>query len=425
MDVVQLSYLKQRSVEQYFAACMAVHPVATIEQCGWLTPDDLSSETIRDYWKLLRERVGPGMDDHQATETSIQIAFEVGIQSDVMKWMSDLPYMEIPQAYATEIVRRQYLVKAGQGMGKLATALGSQDDKEARKIIEDLASIRCGGMSIAPNTRMVAEKFEQIVMLGNRSVDTFIPPLDTATGGLERQTLTVIAARPSVGKTALIWQIARNVAQSGQQVIFFSLEMSAPSLWARAACPRVGITWRDVRAGRITKEKRDELIKESYILADQYKDTLRIIDVASTTESIWRTSIENKPDLIVVDHLRLVRDQMESEVKRLGMITERLKDIAKSVNCAALLAVQLSRESEKRKTNKQPQLSDMRDSGEIEENADLVCMLYRPDMGQNYTKPPKVSLTELWIRKFRDGPAGILVNLMFDTEQEWFDGRKL
>jgi len=424
VDVVQLSYLKQRSVEQYFAACMAVHPVTTIEQCGWLTPDDLSSETIRDYWKLLRERVSPGMDEHHASELSIQIAFEVGIQSDVMHWMSDLPYMEVPQAYASEIARRQYLVKIGQGMGKLAVAVGAQDDKEARKIVDDMSSIRRGGTTSSPNAKAVAEKFEQVVRTGNRSIDTFIPSLDTATGGLERQTLTVVAARPSVGKTALIWQIARNVAQSGALVNIFSLEMSAPSLWARAACPRVNITWRDVRAGKVSKFKTEELIKESYLLAAQYEDRLRIVDTPQSTESIWRMSIESKPDLIVVDHLRLVQDKMESEVKRLGLITERLKDIAKSINCAVLLAVQLSRESEKRKTNKQPQLSDMRDSGEIEENADLVCMLYRPDMCQSFTKPPKISPTELWIRKFRDGPAGILVNLMFDTEQEWFEGQK-
>ena len=73
--------------------------------------------------------------------------------------------------------------------------------------------------------------------------------------------------------------------------------------------------------------------------------------------------------------------------------------------------------------DKKPVLSDIRDSGEVEENADLVAMLYRPDYYENFTKAPKKSLTELWIRKFRDGPAGVLVNLMFDTEKEWFEER--
>jgi replicative DNA helicase len=421
---MQLSFMRQRNVEQFFAASIFIRPVETIEQCGWLQPSDLLHEGIREYWKLAKQRISPGMDEHQASEISVQSAFECGIQADVMGWSVDLPFMDVPQAYAAEISRRQYLINIGKLMNQLAVAVGSQDDQEARRLIQNMSSLQRAGNLTVPNAVDVAEQFERIVNTGQRSIDTFIPPIDSATGGLERQTLSIIAARTSMGKTALIWQIARNVAMSGQTAVFFSLEMSAASLWARAACPRVGVTWRDLRAGRVNEVRKKDLIAESYSLATQYADHLRIIDTPQNTESIWRMVAELKPDLVVADHLRLIQDRADSEVKRLGMITENLKNMAKSTNTAMLLAVQLNRSVEAR-SQKEPMLSDIRDSGEVEENADLVGMLYRKDYYENFTKPPRKSLTELWIRKFRDGPAGILINLMFDTEQEWFEERTL
>ena len=424
-DVMQLSYLKQRNVEQYFAASLFIRPLQTVEQCGWLKPKDLLHEQIREYWQLAKQRITPGMDEQQASELSVQTAFECGLQADLLSWSNDLPFMDVPQAYAVEISRRQYLINVGSLMGRLAAAVGSQDDQEARRVVEEMQSIQRAGALTTPSALDVAEKFEAIVKTGKRSVDTFIPPIDLATGGLERQTLSVIAARPSMGKTALVWQIARNVAASGQVALFFSLEMSAASLWARAACPIIGTTWRDLRAGRVNEVRKHDLLVESFALASQYSDKLRIVDNPHTTESIWRTVTEVKPDLVVIDHLRLVQDKADSEVKRLGLITERLKNMAKATNSAVLLAVQLNRSVESRaQGDKKPVLSDIRDSGEVEENADLVAMLYRQDYYENFTKAPKKSLTELWIRKFRDGPAGVLVNLMFDTEKEWFEERQ-
>ena len=128
----------------------------------------------------------------------------------------------------------------------------------------------------------------------------------------------------------------------------------------------------------------------------------------------------NKPDLIIVDHLRYVKDKGENENKRQGAICEGLHDLAKAYDIPVLLLVQLNRDVEKL-ADKRPQMKDLRDSGEIEETADNILMLYR----ESYYKPPDVptakDLTELWIRKFRNGPAGGKVELMFDKASEWFD----
>jgi len=271
-----------------------------------------------------------------------------------------------------------------------------------------------------PTAAQVAEKFITRVNDGNRSVMTWIGNLDHALGGLERQTLTVLAARPSMGKTALSLQIARNVAQNGGKALVFSLEMSDVSLWARMACPVVDVDWRDVRSGRISDIKRGELIRSAKDLVERYGDRLLISDTWHTTETIWRTVASERPDLVVVDHLRLVKDEAQSEVKRLGMITERLKDMSKAYGCATLLNAQLSRKVEER-SDKRPILADLRDSGEIEENADIIIMVYRDDYYTYNTGAN--SETELLIRKFRDGPANIQVNLMFNKRSEWFEER--
>lgn len=308
MDIQQLSFLRQRNVEQFFAASIFIRPLETVEQCGWLQPSDLLHEGIREYWRLVSNRITPGMDAQQASETSVQAAFEAGVQLDVMTWANDLPYQDVPQAYAAEISRRQYLAGIATLMGQLAVAVGAQDDQKTREIVGEMNDKRRAGSANTPVSFDVANHFDEIVRRGSRSIDTFIPPLDTALGGLERQTLTVLAGRPGMGKTALAWQIARNVAQSGRGVTFFSLEMSAASLWARAICPLQNTTWRDVRAGRVVQTEIDSMLSTSYQLAAEYGDKLRIIDTPQTTESVWRITAELKPDLVVVDHLRLLKD---------------------------------------------------------------------------------------------------------------------
>jgi len=268
-----------------------------------------------------------------------------------------------------------------------------------------------------PDLFGVAERFVNAARNGRRSIPWYLPKLDGATGGLERQTLTILAARPSVGKTALAWQVARQAAYDGKRVIFFSLEMSDVNLFARSACPPVNTTWRDVRAGNVAKETLDRLEEEAYRQAAQFEDRLVVLETSQTTESIWRIVAEHRPDMIVVDHLRLLQDKADSEVRRLGDASQRLKDISRNFDCAVLLLAQLNRQSENR-ADKRPNLADLRDSGQIEENGDLILMLHREFVFGE--KPGGERATEIWIRKFRDGPRDVLINSTFNTREEWF-----
>lgn len=254
--------------------------------------------------------------------------------------------------------------------------------------------------------------------IDERSIPTSIPMFDKNTGGLERQTLSVLAARPSMGKTTLGWQIARSVAHTSR-VFFYSLEVSAASLWAKAVCGALGIRWVDVRNGVIADDQRELIVAKAQEMMSMYGDRLLVDDGVNTTETIWQGAELYRPDLIVVDHIRLVADRGDSEVKRLGEITKVMKEIAKAFNCGFLCLAQLNRGVEGR-DNKRPQLSDLRDSGEIEENADMILMMYRDDY---YNKPSDyspLSPTELLIRKFRDDVANQVIKLRFDTRRQWF-----
>lgn len=256
--------------------------------------------------------------------------------------------------------------------------------------------------------------------LEGRSIYTYIRPIDAALGGFERQTLSVLAARPSMGKSTLAWQIARNVAASGLVAYFFSLEMSATALWAKAACGACGLRWRRFRAGEATPEEKRQVVEKALELMDTYRDKILVNDHAQTSQSIWESVEKYRPDFVLVDHLRLVADRNESEVRRLGGICKTFKDLSKARNCHVMTLAQLNRGVEAR-DNKRPQMSDFRDSGEIEETADTAIMMYRADYYDDDRDANKLmSETELLVRKFRDDIPQQKIILPYDLRHQWF-----
>jgi len=345
---------------------------------------------------------------------------ESGVFLDMRNWTIQDGYRFMPQAYAQEIARRFYIRTQSVLFDKLGKALADYDDVAIRSVVEMMHASESIAEIDLPDAWTIAQQFEQVIKSGSRIIDTYIPAMDSALGGMERQTLTVLAARPSMGKTGLAWQIARNAAQAGSKVVFFTLEMSATSLWSRAACSAAKTTWRDVKAKKISAEKEDELLEKNYSIAMQYEDRLRIVEKDQTTETIWRAVSQFRPDLVVIDHLREIDDDMENETKRLGMITKKLKRIAKLFNTSVLCCVQLNRGAEGRE-DKRPMLSDMRDSGQIEENADIVLMIYRDDYYNPPFRPSTLSETEVWVRKNRDGAKDGKIVLRYNLTEQWFE----
>lgn len=200
----------------------------------------------------------------------------------------------------------------------------------------------------------------------------------------------------------------------------FSLEMSRRQLWSRAACGMLGFDIRAVRSRRLNEDQIDELRRKSLELASLYGDKLLIDDsTGQTSETIWAKVARHKPTAIVVDHTSLVNDKDVSEVRRIGKVSWFGKRIAKEFNLVAIYLQQLNRGTEMR-DNKHPTMADLRDSGELEQNADNVIFIYREDYYDQDSVPLEVAPAELNIAKFRDGVRNVKVNLSFHLRRQWF-----
>jgi replicative DNA helicase len=222
-----------------------------------------------------------------------------------------------------------------------------------------------------------------------------------------------------MGKSALGFQIAYNVALSGKRAIIFSLEMTQDQVIERLAGGLSKIGRRQVREGKMPE---DAWLRYSESLVDVGDLDLYIHDAASmTTSAIAAITLEHMPALIVIDHLGRIGDQSaqknEIEAKRIGRITKALKTLAKESGAVVLLLVQLNRSVESR-NDKRPTLADLRDSGEIEEDADNVLVIYRDD----YYNPDTVNkhVAEIIPRKLRNGDTDEGAELKFEKQFAWF-----
>ena len=414
-DIDNLILNRQIEAERLFAASTFTAPDRALEYCGWIDAKVFYDERIRKFWGLFL-----------STRDAIASAMQAGIALEITGWMRSemfefYPYD--PRPFADAVLRESYLRLISGQLPNLARSLADGDIQEVTRITDAMKASSPMRADIPPTSTDVAIDFAASLDEDADVVYTHIPKVDMALGGLWRQAETILCARPSVGKTALAWQIARNVAISGRRVFFASLEMSKRKLWARAVCGALAIPYRDVLAKRITPDQRQAILDKNGEFMDLFADRLYIDDrPTQTTADIWRQVCQLRPDLIVVDHIRLLADvSKEKEVKRLGSITWGLKQIAKEFNCAMLALAQLNRSLESRE-DKHPTLADLRDSGEIEENADVVIGLHR-DRSALEEKAITKTNADAEVLKFRDGPANILIKFEFDGLRQWFDGK--
>jgi replicative DNA helicase len=255
--------------------------------------------------------------------------------------------------------------------------------------------------------------------------------LDTITGGFQPGNLIVIAARPSMGKSALVTNIAENVALNRDRprpVALFSLEMSEAELAQRFIASQASIKGDDLRKGRLKDEskwKRVLRVASDYDAAPLYVDDssdIGILDVRAKARRLHQQS----PDglgLVIVDYLQLMRAdaRIESRVQQVGEMSRGLKILARELEVPVIALSQLSRAVESRSaTDKRPMLSDLRESGQIEQDADLVMFIYRDDYYfPETTETPGEA--ELIIAKHRNGALGS-VHLTFQNEYPRFLG---
>lgn len=244
--------------------------------------------------------------------------------------------------------------------------------------------------------------------------------IDEMTGGFQSGDLIVFAGRPSMGKTAFALNLCLNFAKTGKKVLFFSLEMSKEQLVQRLLSTESGIDLKSLRTGNIRESDWDLILEAAITLSGLeviIDDTpsASILDIKSKSRKIFAK--EKGIDIVIIDYLQIIEvpkgvSVVRSRNEEIGFVSRSLKSLAKELNLPVIVLSQLSRSVEKR-VDKRPILSDLRESGSIEQDADIVAFLYRDEYYNPNTD--KKNIIEIIVSKQRNGPVGT-VELLFKKE---------
>ena len=355
---------------------------------------------------------------------------DVGGSSYLTELTNYVPTAAHAAAYADMIrgkaVRRR-LIKASAELAEL----GYDEDKSIEELLgqaeADLFSVSDEGLKqdLVSLESILAESFDRIEELHRnkgslRGVPTGYKDLDSKTAGLQKSDLLILAARPAMGKSTFVSNLAYNVAsQQKKAVLFFSLEMSKDQLVDRMLADVSGVDAFGIRTGNLSE---DDFGKLSDAMGEMAEAPVLIDDTPGMSVLEMRTKARreahNQPlGLIIVDYLQLMqgsgRNNSDNRVQEVSEISRGLKLIARELDVPVIALSQLSRSVESRHPQI-PQLADLRESGSIEQDADLVMFLYRED----YYNPDTDNqhITDLIIAKHRNGPTG-KIQLYFHPER--------
>ncbi len=260
-----------------------------------------------------------------------------------------------------------------------------------------------------------------------KGISTGFAKLDEMSGGLHGGDLFILAARPSMGKTALALNVAQHVAlKLKKPVAIFSLEMSKESLLTRMLCAAARVDSQRFRAGYLTPDERRKLNHALHELVDSplYVDDTAALHLMDMHAKLRRMQMEHgEVGLVIVDYLQLMtgRGRFENRNQEVSALSRGMKLLAKELNVPMMVLSQLSRAVETRQGDHRPQLSDLRESGSIEQDADLVGFIFREEV-YNRDREDLRGLAELIVAKQRNGPIGT-VNLVFLHAQTKFENR--
>jgi len=337
--------------------------------------------------------------------------------------------------YYAQIVKEKATLRRLIQISNEITARSYQNEESPQEILESAEKVifelagqqfRTGFLPIEP---LVSDVYKQIEEVANRrtpvtGIETGFTELDKMTAGLHRCDLIIVAARPGLGKTSICLNIAEHVALKKHQTVgIFSLEMSRESLVKRLLCSEAEVDSHRVSTGFINKEEWSKLGRAAGAVSQtkMFIDDTPGISIVEMRSKARRLRAEHGLDLLIVDYLQLMSGtcpRYENRTQEISQISRGLKALAKDLNVPVLAISQLNRAVESRKGDRRPQLSDLRESGSIEQDADLVLFIYREDE-VNPTQENS-GVAEIIIGKQRNGPIGF-VRLAFLGEYTRFE----
>ena len=392
---------------------------------------DKRHDTIYDAMLRLYERHKPvdllTLSDELRRKDELEM---VGGSSYLSELTNYVPTAAHAGAYADLVAQkavRRRLIKASTEISEL----GYNEETSVEELLNhaeaELFSVSDQSLKqdLVSLENILNESFDRIEELHRnkgqlRGVPTGYKDLDNMTAGLQRSDLIILAARPAMGKTTLVTNLAYNVATLAKQpVLFFSLEMSKEQLVDRMLADAAGVDSWNIRTGNLSDEDFGKLSEAMGEMAEApiYIDDTPGISVLELRTKARREAHNHPLGLIIIDYLQLLTGSGRHDgnrVQEVSEISRGLKLIARELNVPVIALSQLSRSVESR-TPPRPQLSDLRESGSIEQDADMVSFIYRPA----YYDPDNeevANITELIIAKHRNGPTGT-VQLYFHPER--------
>jgi replicative DNA helicase len=417
-----------REAEEAVVGAVLINPEVYFDLVQFLRAEDFYIVRHRWIWEAftrLHEKRIPldFLTISEELENAGQL-LEIGGPAYLTALLNQVPTSLHAEAYGHMVeaaaIRRRLLTSANQ----IATLAYNQQEsvenviEESEKAIFNVSERRLK-KDMQPISTVLSEYYDRVTELAKRPEDIFGVPtgfidLDRILTGLQPSDLLIIAGRPGQGKSGFLISAARNAALLHKKhVAIFSLEMSNEQVVQRLLAQETGIDSQRLRNGKLNPEEWPLLTHAVEVLGDTqiYLDDTPAITPITLRTKCRRLHMEFGLDLIILDYIQLMGGDTRNEnrVQEVSYISRNLKILARELNVPVLAAAQLSRAVEQR-TDKHPVLSDLRESGSLEQDADVVMFIYRPDQYEKDTE--KNNVAEIIVAKHRNGPTGS-VELVF------------
>lgn len=422
--------------ERSLLGCLLMDVKIQVETAAFLSPEDFYSEANQTVFNAMSEIIAKNQPvDFVTLSDFLDKKGEldaVGGVEYLINLTETVPSAANSQRYLNIVKRNSMLRKIIRSSAEtISDCQESTDEKEAlafaEKKIFDISN-SADTSDVARIDKIIPGVMATLDELSNnksayRGVRTKFKGIDNLLNGLQKSDLIILAARPSVGKTSLAMNIVENVALQGKTCVVFSLEMGKEQLVQRMMCSVAGVSMEHAMKGIMTREEWLKMAKAREQLAGAkiFIDDSAAITPAEALSKCRRIKRKYGLDLVMVDYIQLMssgaKRTEENRQQEITAISRNLKLLAKEINVPVLALSQLSRAVEQRKGR--PQMSDLRESGAIEQDADIVMFIHRPDKNatEKEISENKVqqNVAEILVEKHRNGPQG-MVKLYFKGE---------
>ena len=421
--------------EQALLGCLLLDTRIQVEVSAFLKEEDFYAESHKYIYHAMLDIIGANPPVDMVTLTDALEKSGTLVQAGGISYIAELTNVMPSTAnylrYLDIVTRDSLLRKLIKGSAEIIGECKKSQDKGsaiafAEKTVYDISTqadttemVKIG--SVIP---AVMTKFDELSKdkSSYRGIKTKFKGLDNLLNGLHNSDLMILAARPAVGKTSLAMNIIENVALQGYSCAVFSLEMGKDQLVQRMMCSVAGVSMENAMKGKMTKTEWLKIAKAREILSNAkiYIDDSAMTTPQQVLSKCRRLKSKHGLDLVMIDYIQLMnseRTKSDNRQQEISEISRNLKILAKEVNVPVLALSQLSRAVEARKGR--PQLADLRESGAIEQDADIVMFIHRPDRGASEKEiaegKVQKNVAEIIVEKHRNGPTG-LVKLFFKGE---------